>query len=102
MCISCSPWCRFGKPIQCNPDKGCSLNLFGSTGSYNSFYSTDNALGLVVATGNTGQYLYKTPEKANVYVSRDAGLSWREVAKGNHIFEFGDHGGKHGRVLKEI
>ena len=29
----------------------------------------------------------------NTYLSRDGGLSWFEVAKGSHIYEFGDHGG---------
>ena len=28
----------------------------------------------------------------STYFSRDAGLSWDEVAKGSHIYEFGDHG----------
>jgi hypothetical protein len=26
------------------------------------------------------------------YLSRDAGLTWAEVMKGSHIYEFGDHG----------
>lgn len=83
----------YGKAIKCDPDTGCSLNLYGASQSYSSVYSTDNALGLIVATGNVGQYLYKKQEKANVYLSRDAGLSWSEIAVGNHIYEFGDHGG---------
>lgn len=29
----------------------------------------------------------------NTYFSRDGGHEWFEVAKGSHIYEFGDHGG---------
>lgn len=37
----------------------------------------------------------------NTYLSRDAGRTWEEIAKGAHIYEFGDSGGvivmtKHG------
>jgi hypothetical protein len=31
--------------------------------------------------------------EVNTYVSPDAGRTWREVAKGAHIYEFGDYGG---------
>lgn len=49
------------------------------------------APGLVMAIGNTGDYLdeYK---KGNLYVSDDAGLSWRLGLKGPHKYEFGDSG----------
>ena len=30
--------------------------------------------------------------QVNTYFSRDAGLTWFEIAKGSHIYEFGDHG----------
>jgi len=29
----------------------------------------------------------------NTYLSRDAGVTWEEVMKGPHIYEFGNHGG---------
>jgi hypothetical protein len=29
----------------------------------------------------------------NTYLSRDGGLTWREIMKGSHIYELGDHGG---------
>jgi len=59
---------------------------------YGPFYSTKTAVGLVMATGTVGQYLQEG-DQINTYLSRDAGLRWYEVAKGSHIYEFGDHGG---------
>ena len=28
----------------------------------------------------------------NTYLSRDGGLNWKEIRKGSHIYEIGDHG----------
>ncbi|KAJ5742085.1 Vacuolar protein sorting/targeting protein 10 [Penicillium manginii] len=50
------------------------------------------APGLVMGVGNTGDYLEKY-SKGNLYVSDDAGVTWRQALKGPHRFEFGDHGG---------
>lgn len=60
---------------------------------FGPFYTTDNSIGLVMGTGNVGKYLSNRPDQVNTYLSRDAGLSWYEVKKGSHIYEFGDHGG---------
>ena len=56
------------------------------------FYTTSSSLGLIMATGNVGTKLSYYGEDINTYFSRDAGLTWFEVAKGSHIYEFGDHG----------
>ncbi len=44
------------------------------------------------ATGNVGHELSYHADEVNTYFSRDGGLNWYEVAKGSHIYEFGDHG----------
>lgn len=49
------------------------------------------APGLVMANGNTGDYL-KSYAEANLYVSDDAGMHWIEAIKGPHKYEFGDQG----------
>jgi hypothetical protein len=49
------------------------------------------APGLVMGIGNTGDYLHEY-EKGNLYVSDDAGLTWRLGLKGPHKYEFGDQG----------
>lgn len=49
------------------------------------------APGLVMGNGNTGKSLGKFAD-ANLYVSDDAGLTWKEALKGPHKYEFGDSG----------
>jgi len=46
----------------------------------------------MLATGNIGESLLTELDTANTYLSRDAGLTWIELMKGNTIYEFGDHG----------
>lgn len=79
-----------GKEIKCTGD--CHLHLHGITDYYGPFYSSSKCLGVIMATGTVGRYLRQSNE-INTYLSRDAGLTWKEVAKGSHIYELGDHGG---------
>lgn len=71
----------------------CSLHLHGVTDVFGPFYSSPNAVGLMMATGNIGSELTFREGLVNTYFSRDGGHEWFEVAKGSHIYEFGDHGG---------
>ncbi|KAF4670147.1 Sorl1p [Perkinsus olseni] len=43
--------------------------------------------------GNIGPYLRYEQHEMNTYLSRDGGLTWREVHAGSYSYEFGDHGG---------
>eukprot|EP00931_Biecheleriopsis_adriatica_P073112 TRINITY_DN47467_c0_g1_i1.p1 TRINITY_DN47467_c0_g1~~TRINITY_DN47467_c0_g1_i1.p1 ORF type:complete len:878 (+),score=188.59 TRINITY_DN47467_c0_g1_i1:85-2718(+) len=83
-----------GKPIECPPDK-CWLHLHGVTNSnnYAPFYSTGEAVGIIMGTGNVGPYLRFEPDQINTFLSRDGGLTWLEAHKGAFIYEYGDHGG---------
>lgn len=49
------------------------------------------APGLVMANGNTGDFL-KPYAEAYLYISDDAGMHWLEGPKGPHKYEFGDQG----------
>lgn len=49
------------------------------------------APGLVMGNGNTGESL-KSFREANLYVSDDAGSSWKKALAGPHKYEFGDSG----------
>lgn len=49
------------------------------------------APGLVMANGNTGDYLGSL-EDASLYISDNAGVSWIKGPKGPHKYEFGDQG----------
>mmetsp|Transcript_125093 Transcript_125093/g.348087 ORF Transcript_125093/g.348087 Transcript_125093/m.348087 type:complete len:871 (+) Transcript_125093:72-2684(+) len=83
-----------GKKIDCPPDR-CWLHLHGVTNfqNYAPFYSVENAVGIMMGTGNVGPYLRFETDQTNTYLSRDGGLTWIEAHKGAYIYEFGDHGG---------
>ncbi|KZF23780.1 vacuolar protein sorting protein [Xylona heveae TC161] len=49
------------------------------------------APGLVMGVGNTGEFL-KPYKHGDLYVSDDAGLTWRKALDEPHIYEFGDQG----------
>jgi Sortilin, neurotensin receptor 3,/Sortilin, neurotensin receptor 3, C-terminal len=80
-----------GKRMECG--ENCHLHLHGITNFYGPFYSASTATGLIMSTGTVGRYLQESLDQINTYLSRDAGLTWYEVVKGSHIYEFGDHGG---------
>lgn len=90
-----------GKPISCAGGGTCELHLHGAShwqrGTWNtrlgSVYSQPSAPGVIIATGNVGEYLSEDPHSVNTYLSRDAGATWSEILKGPHIYEFGNHGG---------
>ena len=89
-----------GKPITCHSDD-CELHLHGAShwqrGTWKtrlgSVYSQPSAPGVVLATGNVGEYLSGDAQIVNTFLSRDAGATWTEILKGPHIYEFGNHGG---------
>eukprot|EP00005_Dracoamoeba_jomungandri_P000043 CAMPEP_0174250240 /NCGR_PEP_ID=MMETSP0439-20130205/471_1 /TAXON_ID=0 /ORGANISM="Stereomyxa ramosa, Strain Chinc5" /LENGTH=806 /DNA_ID=CAMNT_0015330259 /DNA_START=57 /DNA_END=2477 /DNA_ORIENTATION=+ len=72
---------------------GCSLNLLGKVeSSVETIYSTPNAIGLILASGSVGMWVLDEVDELNTYMSRNGGVTWKEIAKGDHLFEFGDHG----------
>mmetsp|Transcript_9585 Transcript_9585/g.17178 ORF Transcript_9585/g.17178 Transcript_9585/m.17178 type:complete len:882 (-) Transcript_9585:147-2792(-) len=83
-----------GKQIECPPDR-CWLHMHGITNFHNyaPFYSTENAIGIIMGTGNVGPYLRFEADQVNTYLSRDGGVTWVEAHKGAFIYEYGDHGG---------
>ena len=50
------------------------------------------APGLVMAVGNTGEYL-RPYDEGDLYISDDAGLTWSKALSEAHKYEFGDQGG---------
>jgi len=70
----------------------CGLHLNGpTTSNAGRVYSDEDAIGLVLATGNVGESL--VPGASDTFFSRDAGLTWIKVADGANLYEFADHGG---------
>jgi hypothetical protein len=89
---------KLGIPTNCSLSAGCSLHLHGQTSWYGDLfppaYTSSNAIGLMVAIGNTGAQLTMNSNKdAKTYFTRDAGLTWSELFDQPTIYEFGDHGG---------
>ncbi|KAG8190914.1 hypothetical protein JTE90_014395 [Oedothorax gibbosus] len=87
---------RTGSPIKCNMNEGCSLHV---TQKFSELYqrfrtasilSKQSAVGLIVASGVLGKSLKGHP---SIFVSSDAGVTWREVLYGSYIYMVGDFGG---------
>ncbi|CAH2041323.1 unnamed protein product, partial [Iphiclides podalirius] len=89
-----------GKPLSCvdpnDSEKSCSLHLcqkfsqlYPVTRSA-SIMSSKSAPGIIMATGVVGRSLKGIP---GVYLSRDAGLTWKRILKDYYFFNYGDHGG---------
>ncbi|XP_022913328.2 sortilin-related receptor-like isoform X1 [Onthophagus taurus] len=85
-----------GQIISCDQGNNCSLHL---TQRFNQLYpdtrtlsilSSKSAPGILVATGVIGKSL---KGHFGVYISTDAGLTWRQSLKDLHFFNMGDHGG---------
>lgn len=80
---------------QCNPET-CSLHLSQKFSQLYpvsrtaSIMSSKSAPGIIMATGYIGTSLKGHPA---LYVSRDAGLTWKQVLQDYYFFNMGDHGG---------
>ncbi|KUJ08524.1 Oligoxyloglucan reducing end-specific cellobiohydrolase [Mollisia scopiformis] len=83
-----------GKKYGCGSklDK-CSLHIHGYTerSDKSHTYSSASAIGLMVGTGNVGEFL-TTKKDADTFMTSDAGVNWKFVKKGMYMWEFGDQG----------
>ncbi|XP_045536958.1 sortilin-related receptor-like [Papilio machaon] len=100
-----------GKPLSCidtnDSEKSCSLhlcqkfsqlypvtsppgNVISNAMRSASIMSSKSAPGIIMATGVVGRSLKGIP---GVYLSRDAGLTWKRILKDFYFFNYGDHGG---------
>ena len=71
----------------------CSLHLhsFTERRDRRATFSSPSAIGLMMGVGNVGQYLGRKPE-ADTFITRDGGVEWYPVKKGNYMWEYGDQG----------
>ncbi|ELU44262.1 signal sequence binding protein [Rhizoctonia solani AG-1 IA] len=70
----------------------CALHLYSVSTPHNigKVFSSP-APGLVLGVGSVGTHL-RPYEECDTYMSRDAGLTWKRVQKGAHMYEVGDQG----------
>ncbi len=71
----------------------CSLHLHSYTERRDprATFSSPSAIGLMMGVGNVGEYLGRKPE-ADTFITRDGGVKWYSVKKGNYMWEYGDQG----------
>ncbi|KAL8916326.1 MAG: hypothetical protein Q9208_008593 [Pyrenodesmia sp. 3 TL-2023] len=86
-----------GKSYECKTDDvaDCSLHLHGYTERRDprAVFSSPSAVGLMMAVGNVGEYLTEKSEKtSDTFITRDGGIEWHTVKKGNYMWEYGDQG----------
>ncbi|EGW32507.1 uncharacterized protein SPAPADRAFT_138012 [Spathaspora passalidarum NRRL Y-27907] len=71
----------------------CHLHLHGFTerADYRDTYSSGSATGFLIGAGNVGEYL-EDYDKSSTFMSKDGGVTWKEIKQGNYMWEYGDHG----------
>ena len=84
-----------GHEFECdtsNPQR-CSLHLHSYTERRDprATFSSPSAIGLMMGVGNVGEYLGRKAE-ADTFITRDGGVEWHAVMKGNYMWEYGDQG----------
>jgi len=89
----------YGRSIKCkNPISGtggkkvCPLQLHSVLSETTHIHSHKDAIGLILGTGNVGSQLNENESDVNTYMSRDGGVTWAEVGKGSHSYEFTNRG----------
>jgi len=78
-------WQQLKAPCDAKPDTTCTLHLA-------QWASAAAAPGIILGVGNAGNHLTRSATHHNVYMSRDAGLTWKNVLKGPHKVEILGHG----------
>lgn len=82
-----------GKKYKC---KGCNLQLHSYTDRVDPIrdtLSSGSALGMMFGLGNVGKTLKSLDDDDTaLFFTRDAGNSWKEIRKGQYMWEYGDQG----------
>lgn len=81
---------RTFQPLKVGDNKKLHLHSVTSLSNVGRVFSSP-APGLVMGVGNTGDHL-NPYSQGDLYVSDDAGVTWRRALEGPHKYEFGDQG----------
>lgn len=84
-----------GRPFDCDvkDTAKCSLHLHSYTERLDphATFSSPSAIGLMMGVGNVGEFMGRKAE-ADTFITRDGGVEWHAVRKGNYMWEYGDQG----------
>jgi Sortilin, neurotensin receptor 3,/Sortilin, neurotensin receptor 3, C-terminal len=82
-----------GALYPCDDNTECALHLHGPKYSFDfhKLQHDSSATGLMLAVGNVGEFLAPR-EESDMFLTRNAGITWEEVHKDAHIWAFGDSG----------
>ncbi|KAI8364623.1 hypothetical protein BD560DRAFT_165544 [Blakeslea trispora] len=81
-----------GQSYSCHGSE-CALHLhcYSERRNTRDLFSLSSAVGLMVGVGNVGSSLSPYRD-GDMFLTRDAGKTWSEIAKGAHLWEFADQG----------
>jgi len=77
---------------ECHGDDICSLHLFVNRFTSAPLISLKNSPGTIIANGNVGRNLNTNSMDRKVYLSRNGGFSWEEIATKPHNYAITDSG----------
>jgi len=84
-----------GKKYEClgRPLEQCSLHLHGYTDREDprDTLSSGSAVGMMIGVGNVGGELGNYYD-GNTFLTKDGGITWKEIKKGVFMWEYGDQG----------
>jgi hypothetical protein len=82
-----------GALYPCDDNTKCALHLHGPKYEFDfgKLQHDSSATGLMLAVGNVGEFLAPRSE-SDMFLTRNAGITWEEVHKGANIWAFGDSG----------
>ncbi|KAI8067678.1 uncharacterized protein B0P05DRAFT_552523 [Gilbertella persicaria] len=81
-----------GQSYNCQgSDCGLHLHCYSERQNSRDLFSLSSAVGLMVGVGNVGSSLTAYRD-GDMFLTRDAGKTWNEIAKGAHLWEFADQG----------
>ncbi|KAI8902073.1 hypothetical protein BC833DRAFT_521459 [Globomyces pollinis-pini] len=81
----------YQQPYRCKGDCFLHLHAFTERHDKRDTYSSIGAIGVMVGVGNVGESLTDFND-GDVFVTTDAGRTWKEVQKEAHMIEIADHG----------
>lgn len=84
-----------GHDFECDIENidSCSLHLHAYTerDDPRKTFSSPSAIGLMMGVGNVGEHLTRKSD-GDLFLTRDGGVTWNAVKKGNYMWEYGDQG----------